>query len=173
MGVVEAGEVFPDDFLAVMFAGGVGDAAVVVADEPFGVFAGEGGIVGAVVDDEVGHGAQAEAARPFEDRAELVVGRGRVGGVSSGGVEVEVIGDGVEAAGGSELLEGVNEDPVEAHPGGAGEVGFPLGERADEGGEEVVEEHRGSESVSQWVGGAVGQWGSGAGVDRRGQARKS
>lgn len=139
--VVELGQVGPDDSLVVVLTGGVGGAAVGLADEPLGVLADEGGVNGAVVDDEVNHEAQAAFAGAGGQALDLGFRGSGVGGVEEPGVEAEVVGDGVEAAGGAGELDGVEEEPVEAEGAGAVEVRLPAVEGAGQEGEEVVEDH--------------------------------
>ena len=127
--VIELGQVLPDDFLAIVLAGGVCDPAIRLPDKPFRVLARQPGINGGVVDDEVDHHLQAAGLGGCRHLPDLIFRRCGALRIQQGRVDPEIIGNRIKAARGAQLLNGIDEHPVEAHRRRPGEMTAPAGKR--------------------------------------------
>ena len=102
----------------------------------------QGRIDGAMVDDQIDHHLQTQALRLNYRSPNLFPGGYRSLGIDEAGMEVEVVGDGIEAAGSAGLLDGIDEDPIEAHGCRPLQMGLPSAEGTGEQGKQVVDSHR-------------------------------
>ena len=136
--VVELGEVMPHHALLPVLAGGVGDAAIVLAHEPLWMLAREGRVNRAMVDDQINHQLQTGSASALDHVTALLIRRSGAAGVEEYRVDLAIVSDGIQAAGVAQLLDGIDEDPVKAHGGGTGEVLIPAGKRSCQQRKQVV-----------------------------------
>jgi hypothetical protein len=83
-----------------------------------------------MIDDQIDHQLQARLMGLGRHSAHLLFRRRWVRPVEQSRVEPKIIGDGIEAARSTRLLDRVDENPIEMHPGGTLEVLVPAGERA-------------------------------------------
>jgi hypothetical protein len=98
-----------------VLTGSIGDASVGFAHEPIRMIAQQSRVVGAMIDDQINHQLQAAGVRFGDHGATLLVGRGGIAGIQQRRVQLKIIRDGVEAAGTSGALDGIDVNPVEAH----------------------------------------------------------
>src|ERR1017187_8287458 len=152
--VIELGKVSPDDFLAVGLAERVLDPAVRAAPEPFRMLSRQAGIDSGMIDDEVDHHLQPPSTSGGSHLADLFFGRRGAVRVQQGRVDLEIVGNRIETAGGARLLDGIDEHPVTAHRRRPGEMLAPAAKRPGQEGEKIVEGHGvravGRSQLSSW-----------------------
>ena len=170
--IVQLGEVAPDraDRRIVRVDGGRAlDVAGLVAQEQIRPLPRQGAVLGGVVDDEVGHHPDAVRGGGGAEAADLLVVRGAVI-VAETLVEPFRVGDRVEAARAAGLVERIEVDPVEPHPGDAGKLRRPGRDLSHEEGEQVVDARPlgpGGEARRQRHGSGFGPRGGDLGWARR------
>src|ERR1035438_2579089 len=152
--VIELGQIYPDDLLAVVLAGRVRDLAIRASQEPFRMLARQAGIDGGVIDDEVDHHLQPPSTSGGSHLADLFIGRRGAVRVQQDRVDLEIVGNRIETAGGARLLDGIDEHPVKAHRRRPGEMLAPAAKRPGQEGEKIVEGHGvravGCSQLSSW-----------------------
>src|SRR3990172_1638201 len=114
------------------------DLAGFVAAEPGRVLADERRVRSSVIDDQVDHQLHAELVDLPDHGAKLLIRRAG-SGIDQKRIQRAIIRDGIEAAGDARLLDGIDEDPVEAHPAGALEMRLPCRERSRQQWKQVID----------------------------------
>lgn len=112
--MIELGKIAPDDLFSIVHAEWMGDAFAFF-DEPLGMLFEQSGIVGAMIDDQIDDHAESETLGLAHDLAQLFLRRFGRAGIQQPRIDLKIVFDGIKAAGASELLNGIYEDPVESH----------------------------------------------------------
>ena len=123
--VIELCQVFPNHLLPVLHAKGVDDPSVFLP-EPAGMFGDQIRVEGAMADHQIHHQLQAQCLRVLGHALELGRRFGRAGSIHEERIQPEIIFDRVKAPGISGVLDGIDEDPVEAHLRRTVQVRFPI-----------------------------------------------
>jgi hypothetical protein len=80
-----------------------------------------------MVDDQINHQLEAGGVGLRSHLLHLILGRCAVALGQKSGIEAEIIGNRVKAAGSAQLLDGVDKRPIEAQLSGALKVLLPIG----------------------------------------------
>ena len=139
--VVETRQIAPHHLTAILHAGWMSNITVFL-HEPFAVLARQFGVEGTMVDHQVHHHLETQPVGGGQRSLDLLLG-GKLGSrVHHQRIEFEVVGDGIEAARGTGLLDWIDENPVKTHVSGPFEVRFPVPKRPSQQGKKVIDQHR-------------------------------
>ena len=118
---------------------GMLDPARLILGVPFRMLAHQGRVDGGMVDHQIQHHLEVAAGRLLQK-----VAQGRLG-ILPGfrikeRVEAEVVLDGIKAAAHPRGVDGIQEDPGEAHPGDAVQMFLPPGDRPHQRRKKIIDQ---------------------------------